>query len=442
MKQWFILFLFAAPALAADPPSTFNRDVLPILQTRCQACHRPGEIGPMPLLTYSQARPWAASIREAVLAGKMPPWHSDTPSQKFHNNPSLTAEEKEKIASWASNGAPEGDPRDARPNPSFVSGWNIGQPDRIFTPAKRFEIPPAGTIEYTYYVVPAAFEKDTWITAAEFRPENRAVMHHGQAFIRPPQSKWLRDYPAGEYFVPQEQLPQPDAKHPAQTTNAGATGIENVVAGYVPGLVATPLPEGHGLFVPAGSDLIFQLHYTANGKSASDLPSIGFRFAQSTPEKQLVILIALDDTFVIPPGATDYPVHGKTTLGADCDLYALFPHMHVRGRSMLLKATYPDGSSEVLLNVPRYDFNWQQRYRLASPKRLPAGTVLEADATFDNSPNNPSNPAPDRSVRWGDQSWEEMMVGFFEVSIPTGMDKKLLHPSAPKTPAPPEPSRK
>jgi hypothetical protein len=438
MKLASTLFVISAALVAAAPPPTFNRDVLPILQTRCQTCHRPGEIGPMPLLTYQQARPWAVAIKEAVLSGKMPPWQSDTPSQKFHNDPSLTAGEKQKIANWASQGAPEGKSQDARPNPSFISGWNIGQPDRIFTPSKRFEIPANGTIEYTYYIIPEAFEKDTWITAAEFRPGNRAVMHHGTVFVRPPQSKWLRGYATGEYFVPKEQFHAPDAKHPAATTNAGATAMDNGIITYVPGYVAAPMPESHAIFVPAGSDLILQLHYTANGNNASDLPSIGFRFTGTVPEKQLVTLVALNDTFVIPPGAADYAVRGKTTLGSDCDLYSLFPHMHVRGRSILLKATYPDGASEILLNVPYYDFNWQQKYSLASPKHLPAGTILEADATFDNSLNNAANPAPEREVRWGDQSWDEMMVGFFDVSIPSSMDKKLLHPPAPKTTTPPE----
>jgi ankyrin repeat protein len=426
MKSSLLTFLLAAPVLAAAPVPTFNRDVLPILQSHCQSCHRPGEIGPMPLLSYQDARPWAAAIKEAVQTGRMPPWHSDTPSQKFHNDPSLTAEEKATITNWAAEGAPEGNPKDARPNPSFTTGWNIGEPDLIVKPAKPFDVPPAGAVEYTYYILPAVFEHDTWIAASEFRPGNRAVMHHGQVFVRTPESKWLRGYPVGEYFVPREQLAKPSAEHPSRTTNAGAGAMEQGIAPYVPGYVPAPLPGG--ILVPAGSDLVFQLHYTPNGKAATDLPLVGLRLAKTPPEKQAVTLVAANDTFVIPPGAADFPVHGKKIVGADCDLEDMLPHMHLRGKSMLFKATYPDGTSEVLLNVPNYDFSWQQQYVLAAPKHLPAGTVLEVFAKFDNSPNNKWNPAPGEEVRWGDQSWSEMMVGFFDVSIPSSMDRKLLNP--------------
>ena len=420
----------AAVASAATAP-TFSRDVLPILQSRCQSCHRQGEIGPMSLLSYAEVRPWAATIRQAVLSGQMPPWHSDTPNQKFHNDPSLTVEQKKTIADWASNGAPEGNPKDARPNPVFTTGWNIGEPDLVVKPAKPFGVPATGTVEYTYYIVPKAFEQDTWVIASEFRSTNRSVMHHGVAFVRPPSSKWLRNYPAGKYFVPVEQTEIPGAAHPSATTNAGATAVDINIAGYVPGRVAAPKPEGHGTLVPAGSDLVFQLHYTPKGQTASDLPSVGFRFSKAKPEKQILSLLAVDDTFAIPPGAANYPVHGVSKLGVDADLYSVYPHMHLRGKSMLLKATYPDGRTEILLNVPRYDFNWQLEYDFDEPKHLPAGTVLESFATFDNSPNNKWNPAPEKEVRWGDQSGSEMMIGYFRLSVAAGLDKKLL--SAPRS---------
>jgi hypothetical protein len=428
-----LLFLAVSMSLnASDTTPTFTRDILPILQARCQNCHRPGEIGPMPLLTYQQAKPWAASIKEAVLTRKMPPWFSVTPNQKFHNDPTLSVAEKEKIANWASHGTPEGDPKDARPNPAFGTGWNIGEPDQIFTPAKPFEVPATGTVDYTYYIIPAAFDHDVWLAATEFRPQNPAVVHHGELFIRPPESKWLRDYPAREYFVPKEQRPKPGAPQTVATSAAGSTISEEALILYVPGYIPEPFPDGVALFVAAGSDLVFQLHYTPNGKNASDLPSVGVRFAKAAPPNKITRIGIANSTFAIPPGASNYAVQAKRTLGADCDLYAVYPHMHLRGKSMLLKATYPDGTSEVLLDVPTYDFKWQQKFNFAAPKHLPAGTVVEVIATFDNSANNPYNPAPDKEVRWGDQTYEEMMIGFLDVSIPSTLDKKLLYKAAAK----------
>jgi hypothetical protein len=376
----------------------------------------------MPLLTYSQARPWAKAIQQAVVSRRMPPWHADRAVGHFQNDPSLTQKEIDTLVAWANAGAPEGDVKDAPPPRAFVDGWNIGNPDLIVEMPKAYDIPASGTIEYTYIIVPTGFKEDRWISGAEYRPGNRSLVHHSTVFVRAPGSRWLRSYPVGEFFVPKEQIRTPATPRPAATTNAGAGPYDTRIAGYVPGRPERLLPEGYGMLIPAGSDLIFQLHYTANGKAASDQSKVGFVFAKTKPGKLVLSVTAINDGFAIPPGADNYPVSGSGVLMTDSELLAMFPHMHLRGKSMALTATYPTGEREELLRVPKYDFNWQLVYEPGALKKLPKGTVLRADATFDNSTNNRYNPDPKAEVRWGDQSWEEMMAGFFNIAVPVATD--------------------
>lgn len=405
---------------------TFHRDVVGILQERCQSCHRPGEIAPMPLRTYHEARPWARAIKQAVVSRKMPPWHADRAVGAFHNDPSLSQEEIDTLAAWVDSGAAEGDPKDAPPARTFVEGWNIPAPDLIVEMPGSYEVPASGTIEYTYIVVPIGFKEDRWVTGAEYRPGNRAAVHHATVFVRTPESQWLRRYPIGEFFVPQEQIRTATTPRPAATTNAGAGPLDTRIAGYVPGRPERVLPDGYGMLIPAGSDVVFQLHYTASGTAATDRSRVGFVFAKSPPQKRVLSVVAINDGFVIPPGAAEYPVSGSGVLGTDAELIELSPHMHLRGKSMNLFAVYPTGERDELLRVPKYDFNWQLLYQLREPKRLPKGTVLRADGAFDNSTNNRYNPDPKAEVRWGDQSWEEMMAGFFVVAVPATTDVRSL----------------
>ncbi len=420
MKSFALLLLSGAALFAGNPANvTFYRDVLPILQARCQGCHRPGEVGPMAFGAYDQTRPWAKAIKQAVLLGKMPPWYADTPPGKFHNDPRLTQQEIAKLASWADNGAPAGDPKDAPRPITFADGWSIDKPDMIVAVPTPFQIPATGTLEYTYVIVPSGFTEDRWITQVEMRPGNRAVVHHANVYIREPGSSWLRDYPIGKLFVPEERGERVGT---GGSSSAGATVREQVIAGYAPGRPAKQVPDGYAMLIPAGSDLVFQLHYTTNGKATTDITRIGFVFAKGTPSKRVIRVQASNAGFVIPPGAADYPVAGSAKLGVDCELLNVYPHMHLRGKSMTLSAVYPTGEREEFIRVPHYDFNWQLVYALNQPRILPKGTVLKADATFDNSANNRFNPNPAVSVRWGDQSWEEMMVGFFDLAIPVTTD--------------------
>lgn len=420
MKSLALLLISIAGLRAADAQAvTFYRDVLPILQNRCQSCHRAGEIGPMPLGSYAEARPWAKAIRQAVVTRKMPPWNADGPRGKFRNDPSLSQAEIDKLTAWIDSGAPEGSAKDAPPAPSFTEGWSIGTPDVVFEMPEAYDVPAAGTIEYTYIIVPTGFTEDRWMSSAEVRPGNRAVVHHANVYVREPGSAWLREYPYGKSFVPDEKG---ERAATGGSSSAGASVREQVIAGYIPGRPAKQVPPGYGMLVPAGSDLVFQLHYTATGKAVQDRTKIGFIFAKQLPEKRVIRIQASNSGFVIPPGAASYPVSGTAALGVECELLDAYPHMHYRGQSMTLSATYPTGEKDQLLRVPRYDFNWQLVYEMGQPKLLPKGTVLRADATFDNSPNNRFNPDPKAEVRWGDQTWEEMMVGFFDVAIPSKTD--------------------
>jgi len=408
----------AATTLAAHASSlvTFNRDILPILQNRCQECHRPGEATPMPLVTYKDVRPWAKAIKEATLIKRMPPWFADPHFGKFANDRRLSEEEIRKISTWADEGAPEGDAKD-RPAPrQFVEGWNIGAPDAVFEMLADFAVPETGTIEYTYFVIPSAFTEDKWIQAAEVRPGNRAVVHHVIAFVRPPGSKWLGGIKPGEAFIPRRGAPGADSRNEGRGENRGDVSRDFLV-GFAPGLQRMILQPGQARLVKAGSDIIFQMHYTANGKTATDRTRIGLVFAKEPPKQKMAMMGAINSRFVIPPNNPSHEVESSTVIRQDGWLISLMPHMHLRGKDFEYRLVFPTGEKKTILRVPNYDFNWQLFYYLEEPMMLPKGTRIECTAHFDNSANNKANPDPGKEVRWGDQSWEEMMIGWFDFAV-------------------------
>jgi hypothetical protein len=413
MRTLLVFTAFSALALeGAQPAPTFYKDVLPILEKNCQGCHRPGEVAPMPLLSYEQARPWAAAIRQAVLTKRMPPWSADPAYGHFSNDRSLSAQEIQTIDAWATAKAPAGNPKDAPAPLHFIEGWNIGKPDMVVEMPKPYDIPSAGTIEYTYYVVPSGFTEDKWITAAEIRPEARALIHHVIVFVREPGSKWLRDAKPGEPYVPPLVR---DEKSGREHRDPGRQG--EFLVGYAPGLPPLILEPGQAKLVKAGSDLVFQMHYTAKGTPARDQTKVGFVFAKESPAQRVLTVAADNHEFAIPPGASDYPVESKLTFYGDARIISYMPHMHVRGKSFRFDLLTPDGSRETLLKVPQYDFNWQHSYTAAEPLKVGFGTTIECFATFDNSANNKYNPDPTKEVRWGDQTWDEMMIGFMDVAF-------------------------
>ena len=400
---------------AATPPPTFYRDVLPILQQHCQTCHRPGEIAPMPLITFDQTRLYAPVIANKVAARIMPPWFADPQFGHFSNDPSLTTQEISTLVAWANANAPEGDPHDAPPPRAWTTGWNIPQPDQIVTMPKPVALPAQGDVDYTYEIVPTKFARDEWIQMSEVRPSSRENVHHAVVYIRPPNSKWLRGAPVGIPFTAAD-LTDEDSRHAAHWTDA------DILLVYAPGSLPDQWPAGMAKFVPAGSDLVFQMHYTTHGRAATDQTSIGLVFAKGSPQQRVLTLQLTNDHFVIPPGAADFRVEARGSLPNDATLLSFLPHMHLRGKRFEYNLLRSGEKPETLLRV-NWDFYWQLSYRLAEPLPLKAGTELQAIAWYDNSRNNLHNPDPDAAVHWGDQTYDEMMVGFFDVAVPAGVDK-------------------
>ena len=400
---------------AGSPSPTFYKDVVPILQDHCQSCHRAGEVAPMPLVTYEQTSPWAGAMAHAVETKMMPPWFADPRYGHFANDVSLTSRQIATISAWATGGAPAGDEHDAPALRKWAQGWNIPQPDMVVTMPKAVQIPARGEVEYTYEIVPTHFAEDQWVQMSEFRPGSPARVHHAVVYIRPPDSPWLRHAPVGEPFTA-STLSDPLERREAHETTS------DLLLVYAPGSSPDEWPDGMAKFVPAGSDLVFQMHYTTNGSADQDQTSIGLVFAKTTPKQRVITLQLNNHALIIPPGVDDFRVEVHGTLPNDATLVSLFPHMHLRGKRFEYDIVQDDGSVEVLLRV-NYHFHWQLSYRLAEPRVLKAGTRLRAIAWYDNSKNNPHNPDPTKTVTWGDQTSDEMMVGFFDVAVPAGMDK-------------------
>jgi hypothetical protein len=428
----------ANPAFGQQP--TYYKDVLPVLQQRCQECHRAGEVAPMPLETYAQARPWAKAMKEAVLSRKMPPWPADSHFGKFSNDRSLSDTEIKILSAWADSGAKAGDPKDAPKPLTFAVGWTIGKPDQIFDTGVDFEVPAKGTIAYTYFVVPTGFTENKWVKDIEVRPGNRAVVHHIVLYARPKGSKFVAMAKPG--IAASEPVdPNADSRpHPPQGDRGQLYGVNGgayeMVGVYVPGGSAYKTLEGQARLIPAGADLIFQIHYTSNGTAGMDRSKVGVVFAKEAPKERVINAFILNETLRIPPEDPGHKVDAKVTLQTEAKLQSLFPHMHVRGKAFEYTVTYPTGETTTLLKVPNYDFNWQLTYFLDKPLVLPKGTVLKATAVYDNSANNPFNPDPKKEVFWGEQTWEEMLAGFVDLAIPVGVNPvDLVRPAKPAAPA-------
>jgi len=369
----------------------------------------------MPLMTYEQTKPWAGSIEHSVKMKMMPPWFADARYGRFTNENSLTDQQIETITAWAKAGAPAGDEHDAPPPRTWPRGWNILEPDLVVKMPKPVQILAAGEMEYTYEIVPTHFAEDRWVQMSEFRPGSPAHVHHAVVYIRPPDSQWLRHAPVGEPFTA-STLSDPNERRQAHETTS------DLLLVYAPGSSPDQWPDGMAKFVPAGSDLVFQMHYTTNGTAAEDQTSIGIVFAKTLPAQRVITLQLNNHALIIPPGADDFRVEVQGTLPHDATLLSLFPHMHLRGKEFEYDIVHDDGSAEILLRV-KYHFHWQLSYKLAESRLLKAGTKLRAIAWYDNSKNNPHNPDPTKIVTWGDQTSDEMMVGFFDVAVPASMDK-------------------
>jgi hypothetical protein len=407
-----------APQGTASPGSagpTYTRDVAPVLFKNCTTCHRPGEAAPMSLLTYAETRPWARAIRDNVVNATMPPWHADVPHGRFVNDRRLTDQEKDIISKWVGAGAPEGDPKDLPPAPTYAQGWTIGQPDAVLTMPNEYAVPATGEIAYQYFEVPTNFTDDKWVQAIEIRPGARQVVHHVLVYARAPEMP-TRTQAFRSANPPGGPMP-PNAGQ--QTPEARAAGQRRgpLMAQTAPGTNATVFKPGTALLVKAGTVLTFQVHYTTNGTPATDRSSIGFLFARQPVTTEVKTAAMINARFMIPPGDGNYAVESGLEFIEDVTIYNLTPHTHLRGKSWEYRVTYPDGRSEVILSVPRYDFNWQTDYQFATPLKLPKGSKLQAVAHYDNSKQNKANPDPTQPVYWGDQTWEEMQYTGFNYSI-------------------------
>jgi peroxiredoxin/mono/diheme cytochrome c family protein len=365
---------------------TYARDISRIVQNRCQRCHRPGEIGPMPLLTYDDAKQWAETIHEVVLEQRMPPWHPDPRFGKFSNDRRLTERESETLLAWVEQGCPQGSDDDLPAPKEFVEGWVIGQPDLVVEMPEEFAVPATGVVPYKRFVVDPGFTEDKWFQAAEARPGNRAVVHHIIVYVQ----------------VPGKPLYQRD-------------GTASILSGWAPGDLPHVYPSGTAKRIPAGSKFVFEMHYTPNGTAQSDRSRVGIRFAAEPPQKVAETNILANILFKIPPGSPRHEAQLTYTFRDDAQLLGFMPHMHLRGLSARYELTRPDGSRETLLSVPDYDFNWQSVYRFAEPIRVVKGSQLTWTGVWDNSPDNPRNPDATREVRWGEQTWDEMMNGWMDL---------------------------
>jgi peroxiredoxin len=377
-------------SVKGEGPVTYTKQVARIMQAKCQVCHRPGEVGPMSLLTYKDAVAWAGTIREVLQDNRMPPWHADPRYGEFANDRRLSATDREALLTWLDHGTPKGDDKDMPAPRQFTKGWAIGEPDVVIHMPEEYSVPadmPKGGVPYQRFRMKSGFTEDRWVERAETRPGAPGVVHHIIIWVIAP----------GESFFPENP-----------------TNI--LLCGEAPGDMPLVLPTGMAKKIPADSDLIFEMHYTPNGIAQKDRSILGLIFAKDPPKYNVRTFPVANDDFRIPAGDNNFKIEQWYRFPRDTFILNFMPHMHVRGKDFKYSVTYPDGKSEVLLSVPRYDFNWQSAYRATKPLLIPKGTTMHCEAHFDNSANNPNNPDATTVVTWGDQTWEEMMIGWMDLA--------------------------
>jgi mono/diheme cytochrome c family protein len=439
--------------LSANLEVTFTRDVAPILFKHCAECHRPNDAAPFSLLTYKDARPWARSIREKVITREMPPWHADQRYGDFRNDARLSQKEIDTIVTWVDQGAPEGNLKHLPPVPEYIDGWRIGTPDQIFSMAEEHTIEPGAPDDYFVFTIPTRFKEDKWIQAAEIRPSNRRIVHHAIAHIFTPESiarssrgndrsaaktraAKIEDEPP--IFYRQGSLSRVKMDAPViddgarainggslfkrSASNQGSDLFSILLTSYAPGKGPDVYDRGMAKKIPAGSIIVLQVHYSgfrgSLDKPVKDRTSVGLIFASEPPANRVVTLTVPNHFFKIPPGADNHEVTSAYTFEEDVQLISYMPHMHLRGKDMKYEALYPDTRRETLLWVSNFNFNWQATYYLKTPIPIPKGTKAIITAHFDNSAKNNYNPDPNKAVRWGDPTYDEMMIGWIEYVVP------------------------
>lgn len=438
-----------APLIAQDAAPTFTKDVAPILYKNCTTCHRPGGLGPFSLMDYDSAKANVGEMRDAVRDRVMPPWHAEGPHDLFRNDRRLTDNERQTILRWIEAGAKKGDDKHLPPKPVYATGWEIGTPDLVVSMPEDFEVPSSGTVEYQYFEIPTNLTEDKWVQSIEFNPGAREVVHHVLVYARVPAPASApaaapaatgAPRPAGPaprplfvrkpQFDSPEDPPRQDQRHPPPP-QLGA-----LIGGTAPGTNVMTFPEGTALRLRAGTVLTFQMHYTAHGHTMKDRTRVGFKYANGMPDEEMRTSAFINGSFTIPAGAKNVPVEAELEPTEPVKIWGLLPHTHLRGTRWKYTLTQPDGSSQVVLDVPRYDFNWQTYYFFAKPLELVAGAKLQSTAWYDNSASNIHNPDATKDIRWGDQTWEEMLAAFIDFAIPADKNPADIARPRKQTPAP------
>ncbi len=371
---------------------SFSGGVAEILQNRCQNCHRPGQVGPFSLLTYDDARKHSGMIREVVTERRMPPWHADPRFGHFVNDRSLSAKERATLLAWVDQGTPLGEAKDIPPARTFPEGWSIGQPDAVFEIPEPYYVAAQGVVSYVHFRVPTNFKEDRWVQAAEAVPGDRSVVHHIIVYAFEPNKP-------GDI--------QRKMSH---------------FCGYAPGDAPSVYPEGTGKRIPAGADLLFQIHYTPNGRVKTDRSRVGLIFSKTKPTREAFTLGIANSDLMLPAGESNIEIASSRVVESDVRVLSMLPHMHLRGKDFKFTFTKPGESPQTVLSVPAYDFAWQTYYVLKDPIVLPKGSRIDCLAHFDNSSDNPYNPDPSKLVLWGEQTFEEMMIGYLDMDVPIGAD--------------------
>lgn len=386
---------------------TFTKNVAPIFQTRCEECHRQGGVAPMALTTYEDARPWAKAIKEKVVSREMPPFHADGAIGRYQHDPRLTDGEIATVVKWVESGAAKGNPKDQPAPREWKTQWAHGEPDLIVKVKNPYTVKASAKDQYCFFVFDYTFPEDTWIKAVDTRPGNLKVVHHANTHVVPPMFKAPEEgFIAGDF-------------------DPGARGTV-MLAGWAPGVQSVLLPEGTGVRIPKGMRLGIQIHYAPSEKESIDQTSVGFYFVDGVVKKNLKVLIGDRKDVAIPPGDQSYSLTATKTFESDAIIRFFHVHMHLRGKSYVMKFTYPDGRTETALEVPRYDFNWQRTYLLTEPMRVPKGTKVDFIGTYDNSARNKFNPDPTQTVRWGEKTTDEMMQGrIFYESVDENLNLKV-----------------
>jgi hypothetical protein len=417
---------------------TFHKDVAPILQKNCQNCHRPGEVGPFSLMTYKQAKVWAEDIKEYTGNKKMPPW-KPTDGVPFHNDRRMSDADVKTLAAWVDGGTPEGDAKDAPPPLKFTDGWMLGKPDLILTTGDEFLLGPSGPDTFRCYVIPTNLPEDKYIIGFEVKPGNPGIVHHTLNY-------WDISGKAKELEADAKKKAKPDDRDrgPGYSTAMGVGFFPTPSkdrpemftvgnwGGWAPGQLPRFLPNGTGYLLPKGADVIIQVHYHRNGKPEKDKTQIGVYLAKKPVERpyQAIMIgprpnnlagLIKGDALRIPANANNHPIADVAYLQADATLHSVMPHMHLIGRSVKVSMTPPGGAKTTLVDIPDWDYNWQETYWLKEPIKLKAGTKLEIEGVFDNSTSNPNNPSnPPVTVRFGEQTTNEMLFGFLGVTSDDG----------------------